>query len=89
MENSITAAINSIPSKDNDEECLMHSKDDNIEILIIDKLDEVIEKIIQSLLNRYQVVLQTSIRGSDFIFDCVHLLHYKCHKMNFKRGDHM
>ena len=24
--------------------------------------------------------------GSDFIFDCVHLLYYKCHKINPNRG---
>ena len=26
------------------------------------------------------------MRGSDSIFDCVHLLYYKCHKINFKQG---
>ena len=26
------------------------------------------------------------MRGSDFIFDCVNLLYYKCHKINFKLG---
>ena len=26
------------------------------------------------------------MRGSDFIYDCVHLLHSRCHKINFKRG---
>ena len=26
------------------------------------------------------------MKGSDFIFDCVHLLYYKCHKTNFKRS---
>ena len=26
------------------------------------------------------------MRGSDFIFDCVHLLYYKCYKTNFKQG---
>ena len=26
------------------------------------------------------------MRGSDFIFDCVNLLVYKCHKTNFKQG---
>ena len=25
------------------------------------------------------------MRGSDFIFDLVQLLYYKCHKVNFKR----
>ena len=27
------------------------------------------------------------MRGSDFIFDSVQLMYYKCHKVNFKRGD--
>lgn len=26
------------------------------------------------------------MRGSNLIFNCVHLFHYKCHKTNFKRG---
>ena len=26
------------------------------------------------------------MRGSDFIFDSVQLMYYKCHKVNFKRG---
>ena len=26
------------------------------------------------------------MRGNDFIFDCVYLLYYKCHKTNFKQG---
>ena len=25
--------------------------------------------------------------GSDFIFDCVHLLYYKYHKINFKQSE--
>ena len=50
-----------------------------------DKGDEFIEKRFESLLNRYHLGLETSISGSDFIFDCVHLLYYKCHKINFKR----
>ena len=52
----------------------MHSKGDNIEIMINDKADEVIEVLFESLFNRYQIGLETSIRGSDFIFDCVYLL---------------
>ena len=36
----------------------------------------------KSILNRYQVGLETSMRGSDFILDCVHLLCYKCHRIN-------
>ena len=29
---------------------------------------------------------ERSMRGSDFVFDCVNLLYYKCHKIIFKRG---
>ena len=64
----------------------MHSISDNIEIMINDKPDEVKEKLFQSLLPRYQTGLETSLKVSDFIFDCVNLLYYKCHKISFKRG---
>ena len=26
------------------------------------------------------------MKGSDFIFNCVHLLYYKCHKVNPNHG---
>ena len=35
---------------------------------------------------KYQIRLKTSMKGSDVVFDCVHLLHLKCHKINFKCG---
>ena len=41
----LTKTINFISSKDNDEEGVMNSKSDNIEIMINDKANEVIEKI--------------------------------------------
>ena len=40
-------------------------------MMINDEEDEVIKEIFQPLLSRYQIVLKTSMRGSDFIFDCV------------------
>ena len=64
----------------------MHSKSDNVEVMSNDKADEVIEELFQSLLSWNQTGLETSVRGSDFVFDCVHLLNHKCHKINFKRG---
>ena len=60
----------------------MHSKSDNKETMINDKADEVVEKLFKSFLNRYQHNLERPMRGSDFIFDCVHLLYYKCRKIN-------
>ena len=49
-----------------------------------EKPDKVIEKLFESFLNRHQLRSGTSTRGSDFIFDCVYLLYYKCHKISFK-----
>ena len=59
----------------------MHSK-----IMINDKADEIIEEIYQPLLSRYQTGLKTSIKASDFIFDCVYFFCYKCHKINPNGG---
>ena len=50
----LTIANNIISSIDNDEQCAMHSKSDNIEILINDEADEVIKELFDSLKNRYQ-----------------------------------
>ena len=63
----------------------MHPKSDNIKIMISDKANEVIKKPFYSLKNRYQNNLQ-SIRGSEFVFDFVKLLYYKCHKINLSLG---
>ena len=43
-----------------------------------DKADEVAKKLFQSLFFRYQNGLEISMTCSDFIFDCVNLLYYKC-----------
>ena len=51
----------------------MHSKGGNIEIMIYDKGDEVIEELFESLFNTYQIGFKTSVKSSDFIFDCVNL----------------
>ena len=69
-------------SKDNDEERLIHSKSDNIEIKINDKTDEVIEYLFESFLSRHEICLKTTMKGSSFIFDHVELLYYNYHKIN-------
>ena len=63
----------------------MYSKCDNMEIIYTIS-DEFKVEFFESLLNRYQTGLETSMRGSDFIFHYVNLLHYKYHKVNFERG---
>ena len=70
-----------ISSIDNDEEHVMHSKSDNIEIMINDEADEVVKELFNSLKNIYQNSLE-SMKGSDFVFHYVYLMYYKCHKVN-------
>ena len=79
-----TIAINFISSKDNDEVPAMHSRIDNIEIMINAKANKVIEELFQSLLSEYQIGMETSMKGSNFVFDCVNLLCYKCHKKDLR-----
>ena len=59
----------------------MDSKSDNIKIMMNDEVDDVIKELFDSFKNRYQNNL-VSTKGSEFFFDYVHLLYYKCHKIN-------
>ena len=43
--------------------------------MIGNETDEITEELFDSLLQRYQ----ESMKGSEFVFDCVDLLFYKCH----------
>ena len=63
----------------------MHSKSNNIEILISDEADEVVKKLIYSLKSNYQNDLESG-RGGNFVFGYVHLMYYKCHKIKFSSG---
>ena len=51
----------------------MHTKSDDIEIMIGNETNEIIEKLFDCLLQRYQKVLEDSMRGGEFIFDGVDL----------------
>ena len=62
----------------------MHLKNDNIEIVINDEADEIIKELFNSPKNKYQKNLE-SMKGSEFSFDHVCFLYYKCHKINSNR----
>ena len=64
----------------------MHSKSSNIEFMSHDNENEVVNELFELLLSKYQLGLEISMRGRDFIFDLVQLLFYKCHKIKFKHG---
>ena len=53
-----------------------------------DNANEVIEEIFKSLLWRYQISLETLMKGSGFIFNGVSLQYYKCDKKNLNVVDH-
>ena len=54
--------------------------------MINDKADEVTEKLLESLLSRYRIGLETSLRGGNFTFNYIHLLYYKFHKIILQCG---
>ena len=64
----------------------MHSKSNNIEFISDDNENEVVNELLESLLSKYQIGLEISMRGRDFIFDLVQILLHKCHKIKFKHG---
>ena len=72
-------------SLDNDEERVMHSKSDNMEIMISDESDEVIKVLFDSLKNTYENNLEP-MKGSQFVLEYIQFLYYKCHKINPQRG---
>ena len=82
--------INFISSKDdNGEEYEMHSKSDNIEIMMNYETDVSYRRtfwITQKKTKKNQNKLEESLEGSEFVFDYVYLYYYKCHKINLNRG---
>ena len=50
----LTIKINFISSRDTDKEQAMHSKSVHIEVMTYDNLEEIIRKLFDSLLSRYQ-----------------------------------
>ena len=79
-------AINFISSKDSDETRIMHTKSNNVEIMIGSETDEIIENLFQSFLQKYQEGLEESMRVSEFVYDGVDVLYYNLNKVSLSRG---
>ena len=76
--------INFMSSKDTNETSIIYKYSINIEI---------VQKLFDSLLQRYQKGLEEKMKGSDFVVvvvvvvvDSVDLLHYKCHRISLNCG---
>ena len=59
----------------------MHSKSDNIEIMIDDEAVEVMKELFDSLKNKLELTKHIIV-----LLLTYHLLHYKCHKINLNCG---
>ena len=69
-----------------DETRIMHTRSDNIEIMIGDDNDDIIEELFKSFIQKYEENLQNKMRGSDFEFDGVNFLCYDFNEINLNRG---
>ena len=54
--------------------------------MIGDETREIIEVIFDSLLQKYQIELKESMKGSKFVLDDIDLLPNRYHKMRLNRG---
>ena len=64
----------------------MYTRNDDVEIRIVDDINDVIKELFKSHLKRYQENLQEKMRGSEFGFDGVNLLHYNFNRISLNRG---
>ena len=58
----------------------MHSQSGNIKLTSHNDINKVVDKLFDSLRLRCQGNLETSMRGSDFIFHSVQLIYNKWHR---------
>ena len=86
MEIQLKITINFMSSKDYDETRTMHTKSNNIEIMIGNETAEIFKNLFESLLQSYQKGLEEPIRRSELVFDSNDLLCYELHKISLNRG---
>ena len=79
-------AINFISSKDSGETRTMHTKSNNVEIMIGNETDQIIEDLFESFLLKHQEALDESMRGSEFVYDSVDVLYYNLNKVSLSRS---
>ena len=71
---------------DRNETQVMHTKSDNIEIIIGTDTSDAINELIDSFMKRYQEGLETKMRGSSFTFELIDSLEYHLHKISLNWG---
>ena len=71
---------------DSDETRVMYTRSICEEFMICSETEEVTEKRIMSILQKYQDNLQNKMKGSDFIFNGVDYLFYDFHRITVSKG---
>ena len=82
----LTMAINFISSKGFDETRTMHTKSNNVEIMIDSKTDEIMQDLFESFLQKYKEGSEESVRGGGIVYDSVDVLYYNLNKVSLSRG---
>ena len=67
-------------------ETSVHRRNNNIEIMIGNEIDEIIKNLSESLLQRHQEGLEEPIRGSNLFYNGINLFYYKLHKISSNRS---
>ena len=62
------------------------SRSDNEEFMNGDDTDEIIKRLFESFLQKYEENLQNKMKGSEFEFDGVNFLYYDFNKTSLNRG---
>ena len=71
----LSMTIDFISSKNSNEICTVHTRSNNIEIVMGNETDQVIKELFESLLQKISRRIRRKIRGFEFVFDRVDLLH--------------
>ena len=79
-------AINFISSKGSDETRTMHTRSNNVEVMVGSETNEIIKYLFESFLQNYQEGLEEPMRGSEFVYDGVDVLYYNFNKVSLSRG---
>ena len=83
----LSAEISFVSQKpDSNETRVMYTRSTPEEIIIGSETEEVAEKLIMQLLQKYQDNLQSKMKGSDFIFNGVNYLYYDLNRITISKG---
>ena len=83
----MSAEISFVSQKpDSDEKRVMYTKSICEEFMIGSETEKITEKLIMSLLQKYQDNLQNKMKGSDFVFDAINCIYYDFNRITISKG---